>query len=86
VSRLVFEAVWEEWSPFLADSNSRNSQQNISASLKLGVALYHMAHGGDAIHLEAASGILKATALKYLHQVAELLAHILPRSGWVNPF
>jgi hypothetical protein len=32
-----------------------------------------MAHCGDAIHLEAASGLSKATALHYVHQVAELI-------------
>ena len=57
----------------LTDSNSRKFEQNISARLKLGIALYYMAHGGDAIHLEAASGLSKATALKYVHQVAELI-------------
>ena len=50
VSRLVFEAVLAELSPFLNDDTSRNHQQNIPARLKLGVALYYMAHGGDAIH------------------------------------
>ena len=64
LSRHVFEAVLAELSPYLTDSNSRNSQQNISARLKLGVALYYFAHGRDAIHLEAASGLSKATALK----------------------
>ena len=73
VSRLVFEAVLAELSPFLNDGTSRNHQQNIPARLKLGVALYYMAHGGDAIHLEAASGLSKATALKYVHEVAELI-------------
>ena len=52
---------------------SCNSEQNISARLKLGIAPYYMAHCGDAIHLEAASGLSKATALKYVHQVAELI-------------
>ncbi len=75
--RLVFEAVLEELSPFLTDSHSQNSQQNISACLKLGVALYYMAHGGNAIHLKAASGLSNATALKYVHQVAALIcAHL----------
>ncbi len=32
-----------------------------------------MAHGTDAIHPEAASGLSKATALKYVDQVAELI-------------
>ena len=77
LSRLVFEAVLAELSPFLTDGRSRNSQQNIPARLKLGVALYYMAHGGDAIHLESASGLSKATALKYVHEVAELIcAHL----------
>jgi hypothetical protein len=31
-----------------------------------------MACGGDAIHLEAASGLSKAAALKYLHEVTVL--------------
>jgi hypothetical protein len=59
----------------LTDSNSRNSEheQNISAHLKLRIAPYYMTHCGDAIHLEAASGLSKATALKYVHQVAELI-------------
>ena len=83
VSRYVFEAVLAEISPYLTDSNSRNSQQNISARLKLGIALYYMAHGGDAIHLEAASGLTKATALKYVHQVAELICTHLTKK-WMG--
>jgi hypothetical protein len=79
VSRCVFEAVLGEISQFLTDSSSRNSQQNVSARLKLGIALYYMAHGGDAIHLEAASGLSKATALKYLHEVAELICKQLSK-------
>jgi hypothetical protein len=69
LSRFVFQTVLAEISPYLIDSNSRNSEQNISARLKLGIALYYMAHCGDAIHLEASSGLSKATALKYVHQV-----------------
>ena len=58
----------------MADNgSSRNHQQDIPAHLKLGVALYFMAHAGDAVHLEAASGLSKATALKYVHEVAELI-------------
>ncbi len=73
VSCLVFEAVLAELSPFLSDDTSLNHQQNISACLKLGVVHYdYMAHCGDAIHLEAASGLFKATALKYVHEVAGL--------------
>ena len=70
LSRNVFEAVFHEISPFLREGNSYNRQQNIPARLKLGIALYYMAHGGDAAHLECASGLTKATALKYEHQVA----------------
>ena len=70
VFRRVFEALLDELEPFLHDGRSRNSQQNVPACLKLGVALYYMAHGGDAIHLEAASGLSKANALKYVHEAA----------------
>jgi hypothetical protein len=73
VSRIVFNAILEELHPFLMQGRSPNRRQNVSAELKLGVSLYYMAHGGDAIHLEAASGLSKATALKYLHQVAGLI-------------
>ena len=55
LSRDVFETVLAETWPYLTDSNSRNSEQNISACFKLGIEFYCMAHGGDAIHLEAAS-------------------------------
>ena len=73
VSCYVFDSLLEDLSLHLSDGGSYNTEQNIPASLKLGVALYYMAHGGDAIHLEAASGLSKATALKYLHRVAELI-------------
>ncbi len=62
LSRNVFEAVLEEISPFLLDGNSRNHKQNIFSRLKLGVGLYYMAHGGDAVHLKSASGLSKALA------------------------
>jgi hypothetical protein len=72
-----FKTVLAEILPYFTDSNSRNSQQNISArlnlTLKLEIELCYIAHGVDAIHLEAASGLSKATALKYVHQVAELI-------------
>ncbi len=81
LSRYVFEAVLQELSPYLQDGNSRNNQENLSARLKLGVALYYMAHGGDAIHLEAGSA--KATALKYVHQVADLICTHL-KQKWMG--
>jgi hypothetical protein len=56
---------------------------NIPAGLKLGVALYYMVHGGDAIHLEAASWLSKLTALKYLHEVAELICTHLTQK-WIG--
>ena len=68
MSCLGFEEVLAELSPFLNDGTSRNSRHtlNIPAGLKLGVALYYMVHGGDAVHLEAASGLSESTALKYV--------------------
>ncbi len=51
--------------------------------MKLGIALYYMAHGGDAMHLEAASGLSKATALKYVHQVADLICTHLTKT-WMG--
>ncbi len=62
---------------------SSNSQQNVSARIKLGAALYYMAHCENAIHLEAASGLSKAIALKYVHQVAELICHKLSKN-WMG--
>ena len=70
--------------PFLDDGKSRNHRQNVPASLKLGVALYFFAHGGDAFHLEAASGLSKPTALRYVHQVAELICTKLAPQ-WMGP-
>ncbi len=55
---------------FQEDGNSLSSKQYIPSRMKLGIALYYMAHYGDAIHFGVASGLSKATALKYLHQVA----------------
>ena len=81
LSHDAFETVLAEISS--TDSNSCNSEQNISASLKLGIALYYMAHGGDAMHLEAASGLSKATALKYVHQVADLICTHLTKT-WMG--
>jgi hypothetical protein len=46
--------------------------QLAQSRLKLGAALYYMAHGGHAFHLESASGLSKPTALKYVHEVADL--------------
>ena len=83
-SRKVFDTILEVLSPFLNDGMSRNHQQNVSASLKLGVALYCFAHGGDCFHLEAASGLSKPTALKYVHQVAELICTKLG-PHWMGP-
>ena len=83
LSRNVFEAVFHEISPFLRDGNSRNKKQNIPSRLKLGIALYYMAHGGDAAHLESASGLTKATALKYVHRVAALICSQLAQK-WMG--
>ena len=84
LSRKVFNTILEVLSPFLNDGMSRNHQQNVSASLKLGVALYCFAHGGDSFHLEAASGLSRPTALKYVHQVAELICTKLG-PHWMGP-
>jgi hypothetical protein len=42
-----------------------------------------MADSGNAIHLEAASGLSKATALKYVHQVANLMCTHLTKK-WMG--
>ncbi len=84
VSRNVFESILGELLPFLSDGKSLNPQKNTPAHLKLVVALYYMAHGGDAVHLEAASGLSKATALKYVHEVAELICSKLAIK-WMGP-
>jgi hypothetical protein len=64
LSRYVFEAVLAEISPDLTDSNYRNSQQKISARLKLGVVLYYLTDGGDAVHLQAAVGPYSPCAVR----------------------
>ena len=79
VSHNVFMVILDDLEPFLLDGNSTNVQQNIIAPLKLAIALYYMAHGGDAAHLEMVSGLSKPTALKYLHQVAELMEQTVNR-------
>ncbi len=81
LSHDAFETVLAEISS--TDSNSCNSEENISARLKLGNALYYMAHGGDAKHLEAASGLSKVTPLKYVHQVADLICTHLTKT-WMD--
>ena len=52
---------------------SPNRQQNVSATPKLGEALYFFAHGGDCFYLESASGLSKAQPLKYVCQLADLI-------------
>jgi hypothetical protein len=47
VSREIFEALLRALSPFIKDEKSRNSIQNVTALVKLGIALYYMAHGMD---------------------------------------
>ena len=84
LSRNVFNCLLHELVPFLDDGKSRNHRQNVPASLKLGVALYFFAHGWDAFYLEAASGLSKPTALKYVHQVAELICTKLAPQ-WMGP-
>lgn len=52
VSREIFEAILRAISPFIKDGKSRNSSQNVTASHKLGIALYYMAHGMDGDGLD----------------------------------
>ena len=73
VSRPVFSALVTELSQYLRNGRSRNRRQNVSAEMKLGIALYYMAHGGSGKHLSSASGLKKCTALKYLYQVSKLI-------------
>jgi hypothetical protein len=69
VSRKIFEALLQALSPFIKDGKSRNSSQNVTAPVKLGIALYYMAHGMDGDVLGGAAGLEKRTASKYLHEV-----------------
>jgi hypothetical protein len=73
VSRFVFAAILNELKADLQDGFSRNRGQNVSAELKLGVALFYMAHGGGGMHLRKASGLSIATALKYVYDVSKLI-------------
>ena len=77
VSRNVFTAILNELHPFLQYGSSRNKRQNISAELKLGIALYYMAHGGCGRHLRSASGLTASTARKYVYQVSKLICEKL---------
>ena len=80
VSRPVFSALLTDLGPYLRDGRSRNHKQNVSAELKLGIALYYMAHGGSGKHLSSASGLKKCTALKYLYLVSNLICiHMAPK-------
>ena len=50
-----------------------NGSQNLSAELKLGVAMFFFAHGGSGQHLKMASGLSASTARKYIFLVAGLI-------------
>ena len=73
VSRAVFSALLSELAPYLRDGYSRNGSQNLSAELKLGVAMFFFAHGGSGQHLKMASGLSASTARKYIFLVADLI-------------
>lgn len=51
LSRPVFLALLHDLSPWLKDGRSRNSRKNVPAEMKIGIALYYMAHGGDGKNL-----------------------------------
>ena len=64
----------------LKDGRSRNGRKNVEARVKVGIALFYMAHGGDGISLGAMSGLKNNSALKYLHEVSEVIStHIAPK-------
>ena len=84
LSRNVFEALVQDLSPWIKDGRSRNGRQNVEARVKVGIALFYMAHGGDGISLGAISGLKNNSALKYLHEVsAAITIHIAPK--WMGP-
>ena len=68
LSRNVFEALVLDLSPWIKDGRSRNGRQNVDARVKVGIALFYMAYGGDGISLGAMSGLKNNSDLKYLHQ------------------
>ena len=74
LSRPVFEALVNDLSEFMKDGRSWNTRQIVTLEVKVSIALYFMAHGGNGITLGHASGLKNNTALKYLHQVSGLIA------------
>ena len=73
LTRPVFKSLVIELSKWIKPGRSYNPSQNLSPDIKIGIALYYMAHGGDGVTLGHASGLRNSSALKYLHQVAELI-------------
>jgi hypothetical protein len=83
VSREIFDALVRALSPFITDGKSKNSAQNVTAPVKLGIALYFMAHGMDGDVLGGAAGLERHTALKYLHQVVYVICSELSKD-WIG--
>jgi hypothetical protein len=83
VSREIFDALLRALSPFITDGKSRNSLQNVTAPVKLGIALYYMAHGMDGDVLGGAAGLERHTALKYLHEVTFVICSELSKD-WIG--
>ena len=73
MSRPAFEALVSDLSPYIKAGKSRNKSQNLCARMKIGVALYYFAHGGSGENFSSVSGLSKAVALKYVHQIAKLI-------------
>jgi hypothetical protein len=83
VSREIFDALVRALSPFITDGKSKNSAQNVTAPVKLGIALYFMAHGMDGDVLGGAAGLERHTALKYLHQDVYVICSELSKD-WIG--
>ena len=80
LSRPVFMALVHDLSQWLKHGKSRNPKKNVPAEMKIGIALYYMAHGGDGVNLGTVSDLTSSTALKYLHRTAYLIvAHLGPK-------
>jgi hypothetical protein len=83
LTRSVFESLVRDLSTWINHGRSPNPSQNLAPEIKIGIALYFMAHGGDGVTLGHASGLKKSTALKYLHQVAGLIVTKIAKK-WIG--
>jgi len=77
VSRGLFNTIVNGVSMDICDNKSWNDSSNVSARLKVGVALYYFGHGVDFVVLGHVAGIGTSTAKKYVKSVSKSIVRRL---------